>query len=406
MTEITIAQHVTRWKFAHTSGKELEEHREHLSELITNWWIAFSTHRNEIIGVIDKSCDFDITHFMSTSLQLIHPYLCWEFGPAIEKEGYRLVITPEHRKDLRPLVEEILRRAPAYDDWEFYTYRLPETYDQVEKTVRIRTGGSFEDMTFSGVVNQYNEVDLTFYTHRCIDEEAQNQCLNDAYVGIETLLGEAKVDVWVGELFVEAQAKEDIQVLPVSQLNDWFENTLQDVIKSLPDTPYFTFTNTSKWYLYELDPSQEFDYYHQSDLFVALSMNNMLWQNAHSDFHFYSQRFSKLGETFCYLKLDGDHRPDEERFEEKKILEDILDQVLTTHELGAVIGGGSGLTYSYIDFALTDVEQAVELIKYELRKRMIHKRSWILFFDADLQNEWIGIWDDSPAPLLRCYEEG
>jgi Ca2+:H+ antiporter len=42
----------------------------------------------------------------------------WEFGRAIATDGHRLVITPETVKELRPLVDELLARAPAIPGWE------------------------------------------------------------------------------------------------------------------------------------------------------------------------------------------------------------------------------------------------------------------------------------------------
>ena len=31
--------------------------------------------------------------------------------------------------------------------------------------------------------------------------------------------------------------------------------------------------------------------------------------------------------------------------------------------------------------------------------------AWLLFFDADRQAEWFGIWDDSPPPPLVDFAE-
>ncbi len=69
-------------------------------------------------------------------------------------------------------------------------------------------------------------------------------------------------------------------------------------------------------------------------------------------------------------------------------------------QVGCFIGGGTGLKYSYIDLALTDLDKGIKLTKEILRNGNITKNSWILFYDSELENEWIGIWDDSPKPLL------
>jgi hypothetical protein len=70
-----------------------------------------------------------------------------------------------------------------------------------------------------------------------------------------------------------------------------------------------------------------------------------------------------------------------------------------------VIGGGTGRRYSYVDMAVTDLNAAIPLICETLRAGKLTKRSWLLFQDADLQSEWIGIWDDSPRPPARAPTE-
>jgi hypothetical protein len=52
----------------------------------------------------------------------------------------------------------------------------------------------------------------------------------------------------------------------------------------------------------------------------------------------------------------------------------------------------------YIDLALADVDSALPLIQSRLRAGNINRRTWLLFFGALLSHEWIGVYDDSPAP--------
>ena len=73
-------------------------------------------------------------------------------------------------------------------------------------------------------------------------------------------------------------------------------------------------------------------------------------------------------------------------------------------EVGCYVGGGTGLRYSYLDLALTDVARAVVIMRV-LREGNIPKRTWIQFFDTDLQTEWVGIWDDAPPPPMPDLAE-
>ena len=99
-----------------------------------------------------------------------------------------------------------------------------------------------------------------------------------------------------------------------------------------------------------------------------------------------------------FVSLDGAEGLDEERFADKGEIEDAIDGVLKPDRLGCFIGGGTGLRYSYVDLALTDAERSIEQITALLRDGNVPKGCWILFFDADLCGEWVGVYPDSPPP--------
>jgi hypothetical protein len=148
-----------------------------------------------------------------------------------------------------------------------------------------------------------------------------------------------------------------------------------------------------------LKPEKAEDYPGQEDLLVGRSMLVEMWGAAHSSWCvFASQRFSRFGELFCYVKTDGSADGSSARFRDKAKIEDALDESLKAAGTGAVIGGGTGLRYSYLDLALTDVETGLPQVVQVLRKLNTVKRTWILFFDDVYRYEWIGVWDDSPPP--------
>ena len=58
-----------------------------------------------------------------------------------------------------------------------------------------------------------------------------------------------------------------------------------------------------------------------------------------------------------------------------------------------------------VDLApLADLGRGVESVRQVRRGGNIPRRSWLLFFDTDLQAEWIGIWDDAPPPPMAEIE--
>ena len=149
--------------------------------------------------------------------------------------------------------------------------------------------------------------------------------------------------------------------------------------------------------MFQMQPVEQAEYPARSDLFVGYTVIPALWECFHSSEAVHSTDFSTCGETFCYLKIDGINGLDGSAFEDKSQIEDTVDAALRSFKVGCVVGSGTGLRYSYIDLAVTDVAMACGIIRKVLCAGKIPKSSWILFFDSD-KTEWIGVWDDTPLP--------
>ncbi|MFT4587792.1 MAG: hypothetical protein ACI9VS_000465 [Candidatus Binatia bacterium] len=130
-----------RWKYTDEANVEEIAARRRIVSRIDDWWSAFRKNADKIDAHYEKGEKFEIVEFTSKELKLIHPELFWEYGPALEGKGHRLVITPETGRHLRPLVDAILARAPSLPGWEFYAYRPPEDHEQAQRAVIGRTKG-------------------------------------------------------------------------------------------------------------------------------------------------------------------------------------------------------------------------------------------------------------------------
>jgi hypothetical protein len=347
-----------RWRFRVGSTREEDAARASVASRMDAWWSEFSRKTEDLERLFRNRAEWDLPSWMHRHLNAIHPDLCWEFGPGLHG-GHRLVITPESSKTLRPLVSELLSHAPRVDGWEFYPYRPPESYDMTLKTVDARTRGDVSRSVFLTERGNGHCVDLTFGAQVSGDADAD---FGHHFVATETLLGEEVLDKWVGAIKVVPAA--DLPGgRPISELRAEADRTITEIRESLPREPCWRFSEDAQWTLFRLEPSKDPpDYIGQSDMFVGKSLNEQLWRTTHSDIHFSSARFSRVGETFCYVKLDGREGLDQEKFADKSEIEDALDAALTSEGLGCHIGGGTG--------------------------------------DDEWSREWIGIYDDSPPPPL------
>jgi hypothetical protein len=335
----------------------------------------------------------------------------WEYGPAVRVAGHRLVITPESEHHLRPLVRAVLKRAPILEGWEFYEYRLAADLEQAQRTVEGRAGFNIADLKVRASRGNQHRIDLT-YTSRSIADPEDAAASHAAFVTTESLLGEKCLDSWIGAIEIAAipnlkrlrsmlgrETKELPHFLGLDRLKETVDALIGSIREQLSPRPHCEWVEGAQWTMWELKPERSDEYFEQEDLFVGKSINPSLWTAAHSGALFFSERFSRCRETFCYVKLDGSQVLGEEAFD-KSGVEDALDAVLKPDQLGCCFGGGTGLRYSYIDLALTEVDKGIQATRQGLQLAKVPKRSWILFFDSELAAEWVGAYDDSPPPPL------
>ena len=107
---------------------------------IDAWWEEFAANTDRLTRLFKQEEQWDLPAWMHDHLGVIDGRLCWEYGPAIETRGHRLVITPESTRELRPLAATIIERAPKVPGWEFYRYRPPESAKMAGMTVEARHG--------------------------------------------------------------------------------------------------------------------------------------------------------------------------------------------------------------------------------------------------------------------------
>jgi hypothetical protein len=387
-----------RWRFRLGSTPSEEARRAAFVTRIDAWWAEFGKKTSDLDRLFRGNADWDLPGWMHRHLSGIHPGLFWEFGRGL-RGGHRLVITPESIRSLRPLVEEILARAPRIEGWEFYPYRLAESYEMALRTVEARTSGDISSAVFVLRPGDGNRVDITFGTPRPGDADAD---FGHYFVATETLLGEELLDKWVGT--IEVRPLDELSdPHPIEGLRAETDRVIQSIKNSLPKEECWRLAEEAKWSLFEIEPSSndEADYPGQTDMMIGSCTNQDLWRTTHSRMPFCSARFSRCGEVFCYVKLDGREGTGEQKFADRSEIADSLDAELAPAGLGCHMGGGTGLWYSYVDLALTDVDRGVEVVRRVLREGNVPRRSWILFFDDEWSREWVGVYDDSPVPPLR-----
>src|SRR6187401_3100882 len=107
-----------RWYFADPANPHEAAEKQRTLMAIDRWWQAYQAKANDLSRLFSRQTEWDIVSWMHDQLGAVDPRLCWEYGPALRQEGHRLVITPEGKHFLRPMVRTLLERAPQIPGWE------------------------------------------------------------------------------------------------------------------------------------------------------------------------------------------------------------------------------------------------------------------------------------------------
>jgi len=393
-----------RWRFVDPHDRDEAVCRDAVLRRIDRWWDEFTARQHDLKAFFDNAGRWDLSEWMQNTLQAIDPNLMWEFGPALQKAGHRLVITPETQRQLRPLIDVILSRAPTLEGWEFYGHRQPEPLSDVVETVRGLCGGDVLKAMVDARHDGHRRVSLTYYTPDCKSGDCDRKQVElAAFVATEAFLGEAMLDRWIGTIevmpLIQNKPRGDSsRANPFARLQPTVEAIVGSLVDQLPDEPSYRYVPQGKWNSYELEAEQAPDFPGRTDLCVAISGRPDVFEALHGGSAFYSDTHTRCNETFCYLKIDGGGEPMSIRASMREQLEGAIDQALIPIQLGCVVGGGTGLRYSYVDLALTDVVPAVSTLRHLAQRGLFPQRSWLLFCDDELGSEWLPLVPNAPPP--------
>jgi hypothetical protein len=223
-------------------------------------------------------------------------------------------------------------------------------------------------------------------------------------VATEYLVGEEALDRWIGYIATNAMLPRGGKRVSISELPDAVKAVVRSIRQELPEAPYCRLEppEGGGGILARPpgEPDEQGDYPDCDDVQTGNSSFPELWIALHSAL-FDSGRYSRCGERFAYVKIDGAEWEGHQNVFMRGEIEDRLDEVLRPAGLGCPVGGAGGLRYSYVDLALAKVREGARAARDALRELDLPSRSWILFHDRDLAAEWIGVQPDSPPPPRR-----
>lgn len=148
-----------------------------------------------------------------------------------------------------------------------------------------------------------------------------------------------------------------------------------------------------EWTLLEMEPVSEHGALDKSDLLLASTCTPELLRCYLEGSPCASQRFARAGERFVYLAYVDDERGVSRRVARRTEIESALSRTLA--DCVAVTGVGLGVTSTYIDLALFNLETGLPRLVSKLRELELPRRATLRFFDSELVEECVSIRPDT-----------
>jgi hypothetical protein len=165
-------------------------------ERFWTWWAG--TGAIEVATAIADQEPERVGPALSARLDDVHPGLAWELAPGTTGR-HALVVTCEGDPRLRAVSRRWWLAAPPADElWEFSDTRRPAPDPG---NVRIGIGGVDLDLARAGVAARVRgaSVDVTVY-HPGFVGMPEQQRTQAAFLMLDTVLGEAAVETWIGAI--------------------------------------------------------------------------------------------------------------------------------------------------------------------------------------------------------------
>jgi hypothetical protein len=320
-----------------------------------------------------------------------------------------VIVAPNVELGRECIALEIVRRAPTIPGVAFLRHGSAMPIEQALADVHARTGLDLSAARVRVGFSRGHLLEVVVHSPH-VTSVTDELALSAADLLVSRSIGGRHFHEWIGAVdvapiarggplrVIDATRGAPQATLPVGDLPLAVNRAIEEVEAALPDLQHQARVAREAWTLLELTPEPQDDYSHLDDLALVSTVMPEALKSFLQGSPFASRRFSRTGERLVYVKLDATRCTSEGRHALRVAAEDAVESALSAHGAGAVVGAGLGLRYAYLFVALEDLDRARALLAGPLRALGVDRRAWILCCDIGWEEEWLGVWDDTPPP--------
>lgn len=388
---------------------------------IEEWWKAFVEQGKSLYDASKgvENCEEKILEFAQwviPNLEKIHPDLEWE-GRTTENAEEMFIVSAGDRYNNRAMIQTAIEMAPKLEDMTFSHFRPPVPQEDIAEYLEAKDFSLPSDIRFSWEKSEINKIDLYYYSITFIGNT--DYYLEFTLTLTAAILGEEMLEYWINRadpkrptlppmrlvnsvLGKPSTISHNINVLQKQCLK--LKKQIEDALPDQFIADYVLSQENEKvpYCMWTRKPDEDnVPDIRKKRCIYFVTIKSFL-QALIGSIYFHSHCHSKLGEIFCYIEtdfFDDGIESENKDFGPRERLMKKVDLRLRENKLGCLVGYGSGLDRWYLDLALTDVNQAIPILRKIASENNLPENSWLLFYDSHLSDEWVGMYPTTKSPF-------
>src|SRR5512140_67925 len=249
-----------RWLFPDPSE---DAKRHQILSAMDAFWRAFEKAAPQLDATFKKRASFDVAGFMDEHLQPVWPDLHWTFGKGTA--GHRLTVTPEGERQLRPMIDVFLSRAPKLEGWEYSAYVLPIPIEAAIQGARQSSGLALEKVMATASAGEAGLIDVKLFL-----DAGEDEAMEAAMNLVQYTVGEELLDKWIGAIELERIPRSGEPAPPLSEVPAAVEALKRARVEALPKSPWNVAVER-EYAVLKGEPEEARDYPRHEDIVTAMT---------------------------------------------------------------------------------------------------------------------------------------
>jgi hypothetical protein len=325
-------------------------------------------------GTVDSS---ELVAEMDPPLEALIGGLGWCFGPALDKAGHHLCLQASGNPHILQLTIIWSESCPDLARWEFH----PAKPRSVELDGRsIQSGGfdfEFNTMQVALEPNDEREMPNIKIFHESFPEIDEDARLRMTFIMLDEALGELGTDAWLAAIEPSTEPLEHF--VPMSELYERVCEFYELMEWKQPSERY-------EWTLLNFPEPDDVPLFPQSDSLTKVTRCMGLVREYFGSEGKFDDPLLKHGAAYVCLDVATDWFPDGDQANARGVVEEAIEKALEAENAGILIGGGMGLSRTYIDFLITDGSRSIELILEAARENDVPQDTVVRFLDQGMRD--------------------